>query len=55
MAKRFRAASNRGEALGLLVKRILRKYKWPPDQQEQAVSVILAQAETLSAEWAAFA
>jgi len=112
MAKRFRAAANRGEALGLteeemafydaltineasvrelgdetlakiahelttslranvsvdwsnresvraklrlLVKRILRKYKWPPDQQDSAVSIVLAQAETLSAEWAAFA
>lgn len=39
--------------LRLMVKRILRKYKYPPDQQEEAVQLVLEQAETLSAEWAA--
>lgn len=38
--------------LRLMVKRILRKYKYPPLKQEQAVQLVLAQAETLSAEWA---
>jgi type I restriction enzyme R subunit len=38
--------------LRLMVKRILRKYKYPPDQQEEAVSTVLQQAERLSAEWA---
>lgn len=38
--------------LRLMVKRILRKYKYPPQKQEQAVQLVLAQAETLSAEWA---
>lgn len=38
--------------LRLMVKRILRKYKYPPDQQETAVTLVLEQAETLSAEWA---
>ncbi|MDD2732348.1 MAG: type I restriction endonuclease subunit R [Desulfuromonadaceae bacterium] len=37
--------------LRLLVKRILRKYKYPPDQQEMAVQLVLEQAEMLSAEW----
>ena len=37
--------------LRLMVKRILRKYKYPPDQQEIAVQLVLDQAETLSAEW----
>ncbi len=37
--------------LRLMVKRILRKYKYPPDQQETAVTLVLEQAETLSAEW----
>ena len=37
--------------LRLMVKRILRKYKYPPDQQEAAVQLVLDQAETLSAEW----
>jgi len=39
--------------LRLMVKRILRKYKYPPDRQEEAVLMVLEQAETLSAEWAA--
>ncbi|WP_120995948.1 type I restriction endonuclease subunit R [Stutzerimonas urumqiensis] len=37
--------------LRLLVKRILRKYKYPPDQQEEAAQLVLAQAETLCAGW----
>ena len=37
--------------LRLMVKRILRKYKYPPDQQEQAAQLVLAQAETLCREW----
>jgi type I restriction enzyme R subunit len=37
--------------LRLMVKRILRKYKYPPDQQERAVQLVLEQAETLSAVW----
>ena len=37
--------------LRLLVKRILRKYKYPPDQEEEAAQLILAQAETLCEAW----
>jgi type I restriction enzyme R subunit len=37
--------------LRLMVKRILRKYKYPPDQQEEAVQLVLQQAEQLSSEW----
>ena len=37
--------------LRLLVKRILRKYKYPPTRQEEAITLVLEQAETLSAEW----
>lgn len=37
--------------LRLMVKRILRKYKYPPDKQEQAVELVLRQAETLSVAW----
>jgi type I restriction enzyme, R subunit len=36
----------------LMVKRILRKYKYPPEQQENAIDLVLRQAETLSAQWA---
>ncbi len=37
--------------LRLLVKRILRKYKYPPDQQEEAAQLVLMQAETLCEAW----
>lgn len=36
----------------VLVKRILRKYGYPPDLQDAAVQTVLQQAESLSAEWA---
>ncbi|OGA71236.1 MAG: DEAD/DEAH box helicase [Betaproteobacteria bacterium RIFCSPLOWO2_12_FULL_65_14] len=39
--------------LRVIVKRILRKYGYPPDKQEKATQTVLAQAEVLSAEWAA--
>jgi len=35
-----------------LVKRLLRKYGYPPDLQDAAVQNVLQQAEALSAEWA---
>jgi hypothetical protein len=37
------------------VKRILRKYGYPPDLHDAAIQVILQQAEALSAQWAACA
>ena len=38
--------------LRVYVKRILRKYGYPPDKQEKATQTVLEQAEVLSAEWA---
>ncbi|MCA1958069.1 MAG: DUF3387 domain-containing protein, partial [Nitrospira sp.] len=38
--------------LRVLVKRILRKYGYPPDKQERATQTVLEQATLLSAEWA---
>ena len=35
----------------VIVKRILRKYGYPPDKQEAATKTVLEQAEVLSAEW----
>ncbi len=35
-----------------LVKRILRKYGYPPDKQETATRTVIEQAEVLSAGWA---
>jgi type I restriction enzyme R subunit len=37
--------------LRVLVKRILRKYGYPPDMQEKATMTVLEQAEVLSANW----
>jgi type I restriction enzyme R subunit len=38
--------------LRVLVKRILRKYGYPPDKQEKATQTVLEQAEVLSHAWA---
>ncbi|KAF0233293.1 MAG: type I site-specific deoxyribonuclease HsdR family [Desulfovibrionaceae bacterium] len=38
--------------LRVLVKRILRKYGYPPDKQEKATKTVLDQAALLSGEWA---
>ena len=38
--------------LRIMVKRILKKYKYPPDQQEGAVELVLQQAEALGEVWA---
>jgi type I restriction enzyme R subunit len=37
--------------LRLMVKRILRKYKYPPDSQDAAVELVLEQAQALSHQW----
>ena len=39
--------------LRVLVKRILRKYGYPPDKQEKATQTVLEQAEGLSEAWSA--
>jgi type I restriction enzyme, R subunit len=39
--------------LRVLVKRILRRYGYPPDKQEKATQTVLEQAALLSEEWAA--
>ena len=39
--------------LRVIVKRILRKYGYPPDKQERATQTVLEQAALLSAQWAA--
>ena len=37
--------------LRLMVKRILRKYKYPPDLQDAAIELVLQQAEALGESW----
>ncbi|WP_322818514.1 type I restriction enzyme endonuclease domain-containing protein, partial [Tepidiforma sp.] len=39
--------------LRVLVKRILRKYGYPPDKQEKATQTVLEQAEVVAAGWLA--
>ena len=39
--------------LRVIVKRILRRYGYPPDRQEKATQTVLEQAEVLSEGWAA--
>ena len=34
-----------------MVKRILRKYKYPPDQQDSAIELVLQQAQALGEAW----
>lgn len=36
-----------------LVKRLLRKYGYPPEKQEKAMATVLQQAELLCRDWAA--
>ena len=40
--------------LRVIVKRILRKYGYPPDQQAEAAEAVLQQAEALSQDWSAY-
>jgi type I restriction enzyme R subunit len=39
--------------LRVMVKRLLKRYKYPPDKQESAIVTVLKQAETLCKDWAA--
>jgi type I restriction enzyme R subunit len=36
----------------VMVKKILKKYGYPPDLQDEATKTVLAQAEVLCADWA---
>jgi len=39
--------------LHVMVKTLLKRYKYPPGKQEEATENVLKQAESLSAEWVA--
>ena len=47
-----RCARTSAPSCASLVKRILRKYGYPPDKQEKATQTVLEQAELLCADWA---
>jgi hypothetical protein len=52
LPRRRVGAGKFGYEAWVLVKRILRKYGYPPDKQERATLTVLEQAEVLSANWA---
>lgn len=35
----------------VMVRTLLRRYKYPPDRQEEATETVLRQAESLSGQW----
>jgi hypothetical protein len=39
----------------VMVKRVLRKYGYPPDKQEKATQTVLQQAKLLCPDWAMYA
>jgi type I restriction enzyme R subunit len=46
------ARQNARVQIRVIVKRILRKYGYPPDKQEKATKTVLEQAEVICKEWA---
>ena len=38
--------------LRLIIKNILKRYKYPPDEEKKAIDLVLVQAEQFSEEWA---
>ena len=40
-----------GVSIRIKIKRLLRKYKYPPEKTEAAINLIIEQAETLSESW----
>jgi type I restriction enzyme R subunit len=47
----WRIRENVRAQLRVVVKRVLRKYGYPPDKQEKATQTVLEQAEVLSEAW----
>ena len=56
LPEKRRAAASKSESarakMRVMVKRLLRKYGYPPDKQEHATQLVLAQAEVVCEEWA---
>jgi len=49
----WQVRENARAQIRVLVKRVLRKYGYPPDMQQRATELVLEQAEVLCADWAA--
>jgi hypothetical protein len=48
----YQGAAETTAAIRVLVRRILRKYGYPPDKQEKATQTVLEQAKLLCGDWA---
>jgi len=48
----WQVRENARTQIRVLVKRILRKYGYPPDMQQRATELVLEQAEVLCKDWA---
>ena len=47
----WRVRENARAQIRVMVKRILRKYGYPPDMQQRATDLVLEQAEVLCGDW----
>jgi type I restriction enzyme R subunit len=47
------ATAGRDTHLRVLVKRLLREHKYPPDKQEKAIQTVIEQAELICKDWVA--
>lgn len=47
----WRVRENARAGIRVMVRRLLRKYRYPPDQEERATDLVLEQAEVLCQEW----
>ena len=48
----IRAINDAGARLRTMIKALLKRYKYPPDQEASAVELVLRQTEVISEEWA---
>jgi len=49
----FTVKANVQAKMRITIRRLLKKYKYPPDQQPEAVRLILEQAQLFGEEWSA--
>ena len=51
LSKKIELAESVRAKMRAMVKRILRKYGYPPDKQEKATLTVLQQAEMIASDW----
>ncbi|MCB1133621.1 MAG: DUF3387 domain-containing protein [Verrucomicrobiae bacterium] len=50
---KMRIAAGHVRCATILIRQLLRKYKYPPEGYEEAITLVLKQAEALTDEWTA--